>query len=161
MLSWCAEWGGCRQAMSARFPQANQLVALANSVSPMTSLKPHRLCESYWAHRGVNVRSTLWNEPRGGAPLTAACLPLTAWTGLPCWPWWRHSPMLVEAFPAAQLRHSTQEVRRDIVNAFARRLSVPTPHRYQMLESPGHPEGCPAAQSQKRNGPWRLVLGKP
>jgi hypothetical protein len=62
-------------------------------------------------------------------------------------PWWRHSPMLVEAFPAAQLRHwglpyegysgSTQEVRRDIVNAFARRrLSVPTPHRYQMLESP-------------------------
>ena len=44
--------------------------------------------------------------------------------------------MLVEAFPAAQLRHSTQEVRRDIVNAFARRLSVPTPHRYQMLKSP-------------------------
>jgi len=48
--------------------------------------------------------------------------------------------MLVEAFPAAQLRHwglpyegysgSTQEVRRDVVNAFARRLS------YQMLESP-------------------------
>jgi len=38
-----------------------------------------------------------------------------------------HSPMLVEAFPAAQLRHwglvyegysgSTQELRRDIVNA--------------------------------------------
>jgi len=23
MLSWCAEWGGCRQAMGARFPQAN------------------------------------------------------------------------------------------------------------------------------------------
>lgn len=128
------------------FPTGEQLVALANSVSPMTSFKPHRLCESYWAHRGVNVRSTLWNGPRGGAPLTAACLALIAWTGLPCWPWWRHSPMLVEAFPAAQLRHwglpyegysgSTQEVRRDIVNAFARRLSVPTPHRYQMLESP-------------------------
>jgi Protein of unknown function (DUF429) len=50
------------------------------------------------------------------------------------------------SFSCAQLRHwglpyegysgSTQEVRRDIVNAFARRLSVPTPHRYQMLESP-------------------------
>jgi hypothetical protein len=53
--------------------------------------------------------------------------------------------MLVEAFPAAQLRHwglpyegyagSTHEIRREIVNAFARRLNVPTSHRYEMLES--------------------------
>jgi hypothetical protein len=127
------------------FPTGAQLVTLANSVSPITSPKPYRICDSYWVQRGVNVRSTLWNGPRGGAPLTAACLALIAWTGLPCWPWSRRSPMLVEAFPAAQLRHwglpyegyagSTHEIRREIVNAFARRLNVPTSHRYEMLES--------------------------
>src|SRR4051794_38577905 len=50
------------------FPTGAQLVTLANSVSPITSPKPYRICDSYWVQRGVNVRSTLWNGPRGGAP---------------------------------------------------------------------------------------------
>jgi len=129
------------------FPTGDQLVALANSVSPMRLLKPYRRCETYWAQRGVNVRSPLWNGPRGGAPFTAACLALIAWTGLPCWPWSRHvSPILVEAFPAAQLYQwglphqgyssSSQEPRRSIANAFAGRLSVSPSRRSLMLDSP-------------------------
>jgi len=130
------------------FPAGHQLVALAKSVTPIISLKQHRLCETYWAQRGINVRSTLWNGPRGGAPFAAACLALIAWTGLPCWPWSRHvSPMLVEAFPAAQLRHwglphqgysgSVQEPRRSIVKDLAGRLNVTTPqYRDLMLDSP-------------------------
>lgn len=34
------------------FPAGDQLVALANSVSPMTSLKPLRHCEAYWRNAG-------------------------------------------------------------------------------------------------------------
>lgn len=128
------------------FPAGDQLVALANSVSPMTSLKPLRHCEAYWAKRGVKVRSTLWNGPRGGAPFTAACLALIAWTALPCWPWSSDArPMLMEAFPAAQLRHwglphegysgSSQERRKSIADAFARRLHIPPEHYRLMLHS--------------------------
>jgi predicted nuclease with RNAse H fold len=129
------------------FPAGDQLIALANSVSPMTSLKPLRCCETYWAKRGVKVRSTLWNGPRGGAPFTAACLALIAWTALACWPWSCDArPMLVEAFPAAQLRHwglphesysgPSEELRRSIVNALARRLHIPSRHYRLMLDSP-------------------------
>lgn len=68
----------------------------------MTSRKLARATERGW---GVNVRSATWNGPRGGAPFAAACLALLARAGRPIWPWAPPQPgLLVEAFPAAQLR---------------------------------------------------------
>lgn len=132
------------------FPTGDQILGLARSVSPLTSLKPLRRCESYWASRGLNVRSTLWNGPRGGAPFTAACLALLARTSLACWPWSSNAHcLLVEAFPAAQLRHwnlpheaysgSNHERRRHraaIIEALSKRLQVPADHNKLMLDSP-------------------------
>ena len=47
----------------------------------------------------------MWAGPRGGAAFTAACLVLAARTRRPVWPVARAGPgLLVEAFPAAQLR---------------------------------------------------------
>ncbi|MDP1026713.1 DUF429 domain-containing protein [Sphingomonas sp. KR1UV-12] len=86
------------------FPAGAALVALAEAVAPLASAKPLRDTEQLWRNRGVNTRSTLWNGPRGGAPFAAACLTLLAQAGRPIWPWSRGPGMLVESFPAAQLR---------------------------------------------------------
>ena len=90
-----------------RFAKGGELVAYAENVRPMGCLKrPLRQTESEWAGRGVNVRSTLWDRPRGGAPFTTACLTLIQRAGRPCWPWRQDTGgLLAEAFPAAQLRH--------------------------------------------------------
>ena len=65
-----------------------------------------RETEQLWRRRGINVRSTLWNGPRGGAPFTVASLTLLASVDRPVWPWSRAaSGLLVESFPAGQLRH--------------------------------------------------------
>jgi hypothetical protein len=89
-------------AMDRPFPSGRQLVAaVAARCGPMER-KPRRLAERQWP---VNVRSTLWDGPRGGAPFTAACLHLIAATGRDCWPWVESGEgLLVEAFPTAQLR---------------------------------------------------------
>lgn len=39
-------------------------------------LKVFRKTEDMWRRRGLAVRSTLWNGPRGGAPFTVGCLTL-------------------------------------------------------------------------------------
>jgi len=65
-----------------------------------------RLTEKYWQDKGVNVRSTMWAGPRGGAPFAVACMTLLARHDGPVWPL-RFSPkgcMLIEGFPAGQLR---------------------------------------------------------
>jgi hypothetical protein len=65
----------------------------------------HRSTEQLWRRQGINVRSVLWNGPRGGAPFAAACLTLLAECGASAWPWSRAgAALLVETFPAAQLR---------------------------------------------------------
>ncbi len=68
--------------------------------------KVFRLTDRFWARRKINVRSTLWWQPRGGAPFAAACMKLIGMAGQPCWPWVQAAEpgILVEAFPAAQLR---------------------------------------------------------
>jgi len=68
--------------------------------------KDLRLTERFWKRRKINVRSSLWWKPRGGAPFAAACMKLIGMTGRPCWPWVQTAErgILVEAFPAAQLR---------------------------------------------------------
>jgi hypothetical protein len=86
------------------FPAGASLVAISEQTSPLDQKKPYRTTERLWLERGVNARSTLWNGPRGGAAFTAACLTLLARSGRPIWPWTLGPGMLVEAFPAAQLR---------------------------------------------------------
>lgn len=82
------------------FPRGADLVAYAETHAPLASPKPTRLAE-----RQYNAtRSTLWNGSRPGAPFAAACLTLLARAQRPVWPWKDAPGMLVEAFPAAQLR---------------------------------------------------------
>jgi hypothetical protein len=96
----------------APFPNGPSLITLAKTVvtldplEALNPLKPFRRTEKYWSDRGVNVRSTLWWKPRGGAPFAAACMKLLATAGLPpCWPWAASTEgIIAEAFPAAQLR---------------------------------------------------------
>ena len=88
------------------FPEAREFVeAVTGRSHPLTPPKPYRETEHAWQKRGLNVRSTLWAGARGGAAMTAACLTLLAEANRPIWPWARESAgLLVEAFPAAQLR---------------------------------------------------------
>jgi hypothetical protein len=84
------------------FPRATWLVAYATGIRPLATKKPHREAERLC---NVNVRSTLWAGPRGGAAFTSACLCLIGQAGRPCWPWQDpQKGILVEAFPAAQLK---------------------------------------------------------
>ena len=129
------------------FPSGAALVALAEEVEPLRSKKPMRDTEGVWAKRGVNTRSTLWNGPRGGAPFTAACLALLGRAGRPLWPWDNGPGMLVEAFPAAQLKtwglpHNgygkpeQRDARETILAGFAGRLLFNAAQRATMLETP-------------------------
>lgn len=82
------------------FPRGADLVAYAATHAPIATAKPTRLTE-----RQYNAtRSTLWNGSRPGAPFAAACLTLIARAQRPVWPWKDAHGMLVEAFPAAQLK---------------------------------------------------------
>ena len=88
------------------FAKGQALVeALAPQLAPRGA-KIMRLTEKYWQDKGVNVRSTMWAGPRGGAPFAVACMTLLARHDGPVWPL-RLSPkgcMLIEGFPAGQLR---------------------------------------------------------
>ncbi len=58
------------------FPSAQALVnGVLKGMSPVVK-KPLRRTEQHWKQKGVNVRSTLWSGPRGGAAMTAACFKL-------------------------------------------------------------------------------------
>ena len=90
---------------AAPFPGAQSLIALAQTMSRLDCQKPLRQTEKLWSDRRINVRSTLWWKPRGGAPFAAACMKLLATARFPpCWPWSNQTEgLVVEAFPAAQL----------------------------------------------------------
>lgn len=90
------------------FPEAAKFVNIvAGHHHPMNYLKPLRVTEEQWKNLGVNVRSTMWSGPRGGAAFTAVCLKLLKLSGRPIWPWADRitDGIIVEAFPAAQLQH--------------------------------------------------------
>jgi hypothetical protein len=89
------------------FPAAQDFVCRILSGRAMLSKKPLRESERAWSKKKINVRSTLWAGPRGGAAMTAACLTLLHQTQCPIWPWHQANErgLLVEAFPAAQLCH--------------------------------------------------------
>ena len=90
------------------FPAAADFVrAVSGQPPPLDPPKPLRATEKYWKDRGLQVRSTLWVRPRGGAAMTSACLSLLRKIDGPIWPWEHRGPkgLLVEAFPMAQLCH--------------------------------------------------------
>ncbi|GAA3713955.1 hypothetical protein GCM10022268_23400 [Sphingomonas cynarae] len=129
------------------FPSGASLVALAAAVAPIETAKPLRTTEKHWSSRGVNTRSTLWNGPRGGAPFTAACLTLLARVGRPCWPWAIGPGMLIESFPAAQLRawdlphtgyagRDQRTARRIILDELSQRIGICPAQMGLMLDHP-------------------------
>jgi len=121
----------------APFPSGPSLIALAQTVSDLQCQKPLRLTEQLWSDRRINVRSTLWWKPRGGAPFAAACIKLLATAEFPpCWPWSGQTEgLIVEAFPAAQLwswklpsqRYDGRggiEVRQEIIRGLEHRVNL-------------------------------------
>lgn len=87
------------------FPSGSAFVrAIEHGYGAALPMKPLRRTEARWSGK-VNVRSTLWCGPRGGAAFAAACLKILARRQGPIWPFaGRDQPrLLVEAFPAAQL----------------------------------------------------------
>lgn len=90
------------------FITARRFVKLvAGTRPPLDPPKPLRRTELHWKQLCLNVRSTMWAGARGGSAMTAACLRLLAIAGRPVWPWEPASRLglLVEAYPAAQLRY--------------------------------------------------------
>ena len=129
---------GCRP-----FAKGQALIDYGKAIAPLQKQKPLRMTEQVWSERGVNIRSTLWNGPRGGAPFTMASLTLLAQAKRPVWPWNRSGPgMLVESFPAGQLcewnlpykRYDGLhgfETRAKIIDAIAPCIRIPGPlHRH-------------------------------
>jgi hypothetical protein len=129
------------------FPAGSDLIAIAQEVHPLAKPKPLRRCEQDWKNKGVNTRSTLWLKPRGGAPFAAACLALIARSARPCWPWQSGvKGLLVEAFPAAQLKQwdlphqgyngpEGAGTRAKLVEHLASRIDMSTHHARLMLAS--------------------------
>lgn len=72
------------------------ILTVTGAPPPLSLPKPLRATEAYWRDQGINVRSTLWNGPRGGAPFAAACITLLHRAGRPVWPWAKAPGMLVE-----------------------------------------------------------------
>lgn len=157
------------------FPRGEAIVAYASSLAPIRSAKTWRQTEQMC---GALARSTLWNGARPGAPFTAACLTLLGRAQRPIWPWKDAQGMLVEAFPAAQLRAwdlpntgyglpEEKPVRAKIVAALEERgLLIEPVYRKQMTASPDALDaviaafgGRAAANRQlkhERPASWRL-----
>jgi hypothetical protein len=131
------------------FPTGAQLVALLAPDLAPRGRHVHRATEQVWRRRGINVRSVLWNGPRGGAPFAAAAFTLIAESNTAVWPWARRGPVLAETFPAAQLRSwglpwfgynggdaAARKTRSQIVTAIvARRLILAPAHRRLLAAS--------------------------
>lgn len=87
------------------FPEAGKLIATFLPEAVPNGTKLYRQTEKNWKDRSVEARSTTFWKHRGGAPFTAAAMKLLAAVEGPVWPWTRSKDgLLVEAFPAAQLR---------------------------------------------------------
>ena len=122
---------------SRPFAKGKELVAYGEANASLEEPKPMRKTEQVWRKRGVNVRSTLWNGPRSGAPFTVANLTLLAKVRRAVWPWSRAAPgLLVESFPAGQLHHwnlphegydgtDGKRARATILEAISPRIQIP------------------------------------
>lgn len=122
------------------FPDGGTFVkSITGQDPPLDDKKPLRKTEAFW-NKKVNIRSTLWAGPRGGAPMTSACLTLLHLANCPMWPWDNSNSagLLVEAFPAGQLYqwgiihqqyngegNLADRNRKIILNQLKERLSIP------------------------------------
>jgi hypothetical protein len=90
----------------ADFPTGAAFVECVAAGIQFPFSKPLRTTESYWRGRSVNIRSTVWNGVRPGAPFASSSIKLLAEAARPLWPWSgaEDTPILAESFPAAQLR---------------------------------------------------------
>lgn len=167
-----AEIGALPPASDRPFPRGPDLIALAQTFAPQTKAKPYRATERQWS--GANPRSTLWWTPRGGAPFAAACITLLHRADRPIWPWKDAPGMLVEAFPAAQLRawdlpHANytgtdaKPVRAKIIAAIERRqqVDIDAAERNEMLRTPDALDAFIAAFAGRAAANRTLKLEKP
>ncbi len=94
------------RAAERPFGHGRDLVGLLIPDAGPNGAKRYRACEEAWVKQGLNVRSTLWNGPRGGAAFSVACMTLLNRHKGPVWPLrnWGEGALLVEAYPAAQLK---------------------------------------------------------
>ena len=121
------------------FAKGEVLVEYGKAIASLEKPKPMRKTEQVWSAKGINIRSTLWNGPRGGAPFTVASLTLLYKAGRPVWPWGCSGPgLLVESFPAGQLHQwnlpyqgyakpDSRATRSTILEAIAPRIQIPDP----------------------------------
>jgi hypothetical protein len=167
-----ADVGALPAAEDRPFPRGPDLIALARRYAPQAAAKPHRAAERQWS--GANPRSTLWWKPRGGAPFAAACMTLLHRSQRPLWPWKDAPGMLVEVFPAAQLKawslpHTNyadadaRPVRASIIAAIERRqqIDIDPAHRKQMLLTPDALDAFIAAFGARAAANRTLKLDKP
>lgn len=152
------------------FPRGATLLAYARQRAPLASPKPAR--ETERIHGAT--RSTLWNGARPGAPFAAACLALLARSKRPVWPWKDAQGMLVEVFPAAQLRawglpstnYASPEDRSARAQIVAhleeqRRLIIDAAERRQMLASADALDAVVAAFGARAAANRTLLHAKP
>lgn len=88
------------------FGKAQDLLGFLTPDAGKHGSKIYRVSEETWRRRGLNVRSTLWNGPRPGAPFAVACMTLLHHHAGPVWPFrpGGRGALLLEAYPAAQLK---------------------------------------------------------
>ena len=167
-----AEVGALPPAPDRPFPRGPDLIALARTYATQSRRKPHRATERQWS--GANPRSTLWWTPRGGAPFAAACMTLLHRAERPIWPWKDAAGMLVEAFPAAQLRAwdlphvgytgaDAKPVRAKIINSIESRqhVDIAAAERKEMLRTPDALDAFIAAFAGRAAANRTLKLEKP
>jgi hypothetical protein len=87
------------------FGRGADLVATFAPTAGPHGVKLYRACEAAWRGKNLNVRSTLWCGPRGGAAFSVACMTLLRRHTGPVWPFRPagRGALLVETYPAAQL----------------------------------------------------------
>jgi len=162
--------GSLQQAEDRPFPRGAALLDYARGLAPLVRSKPARETERQYAA----TRSALWNGVRPGAPFAVACLTLLARAERPVWPWKDGPGMLVEAFPAAQLKvwglphanYSAPEDRKTrgaIVGHLeeSRHLMIDAADRKQMLASADALDAVLAAFAAKAAANRTLAQEKP
>ncbi len=144
------EWIMALRCDPRPFPRGAELVGLLAPDLAPRGRHVFRATERLWRARGLNVRSVMWNGPRGGAPFTAACLRLQGACARPAWPWATRDTdrLLAEVFPAAQLETwnlpsnryngaeaAARERRATIVAGLAARVELPDAITARLLAS--------------------------
>jgi hypothetical protein len=131
------------------FAHGHALIELFLPGQSTRGAKIYRETEQHWREKGLNVRSTMWAGPRGGAPMTVACMTLLHAARAISWPWNEPGrPVVAEAFPGAQLvqwglphqRYSQGDEiaranRTRIATALSDRLEIPDRRRQLLIEN--------------------------